>query len=62
MDKILLTIKDICDYTGWGETKVRSILKSPNSTFTVKYGNRFYAHKELFDEWLAKHAKYNIAI
>ena len=27
MDKKFLTIKEICEYTGWGETKVREIVK-----------------------------------
>jgi len=62
MDKILLSVKEICEYTGWGETKVRSILNKKDSTFTVRYGNRLYAHKILFDNWLEKHAKYGIAI
>ena len=27
MEKRFLTIKEICEYTGWGETKVREIVK-----------------------------------
>lgn len=60
--KILLNIKEVCEYTGWGQTKVREILKRPDSTFTIKMGNRLYANKELFDEYIKKCAKYQIRI
>ena len=57
-----MTIKEVCEYTGWGETKVRAILKRPDSTFTIRMGNRLYVDKRLFDEYLAKCAKYQIQI
>lgn len=62
MEKILLDIKEICEYTGWGETKVREILKRPDSTFAMRCGNRWYAHKDLFDSWLKKSAKYRLKV
>lgn len=62
MDKILLNINELCSYTGWGKTKAREILKRPNSPFTVRMGNRLYANKKLFDEYLEKCAKYQITI
>lgn len=62
MDKILLNINELCSYTEWGKTKVREILKRPNSPFTVRMGNRLYANKKLFDEYLEKCAKYQITI
>lgn len=62
MEKVLMTIKEVCEYTGWGETKVRAILKRPDSTFTIRMGNRLYADKRLFDEYLARCAKYQIHI
>lgn len=62
MDKILLNINELCSYTGWGKTKAREILKRPNSPFTVRMGNRLYANKKLFDEYLGKCAKYQITI
>ena len=62
MDKILLNINELCSYTGWGKTKAREILKRPNSPFTVCMGNRLYANKKLFDEYLEKCAKYQITI
>lgn len=61
-EKTLLNVEQLCIYTGWGKTKVREILKRPDSTFTVRMGNRLYAHKELFDEYLIKCAKYQITL
>lgn len=62
MDKALLNINELCEYTGWGKTKVREILKRPDSSFTVRMGNRLYANKKLFDEYLDRCAKYQIGI
>ena len=62
MEKKLLSIKDLCEYTGWGKTKVREILKRPDSKFTVQMGNRLYADKKLFDDYIEKCAKYHIPI
>lgn len=62
MDKGLLNIREVCEYTGWGMTKAREILKRPESRFTVRVGNRLYVNKELFDEYLIKCAKYQIDI
>lgn len=61
-NKILLSINDIMDMTGLGEKKVRQILKSPTSTFTIRNGNRLYAHKELFEDYLKKCAKFNLTL
>ena len=58
MEKVLLSIKEVCEYTGWGMTKTREILNRPESRFTVRVGNRLYVNKELFDEYLVKCAKY----
>lgn len=62
MDKALLSLKEVCEYTGWGMTKTREILKRLESRFTVRVGNRLYVNKELFDEYLVKCAKYQIDI
>lgn len=61
-NKILLTIQDIMEYTGFGEKKVRKMLNDPKSTFTIKNGNRLYAHKELFEDYLKKCAKFGLTI
>ena len=52
MDKELLNLKEFCEYLGIGKTKGREILLSPDSTFTVRIGNRLYAHKGKLDQWL----------
>ena len=62
MEKRLLNIQELCEYTGWGKTKVREILKRPDSTFTIKMGNRLYADKALCDKYLDNCAKYQISI
>lgn len=62
MEKVLLNITELCEYTGLGKTKIREILKRPNSTFTIKIGNRLYADKRLFDAHLKKCAMYHIPI
>ena len=62
MDKALLSLNEVCEYTGWGKTKAREILKRKNSNFTVRLGNRLYVNKKLFDDYLEKCAKYHIPI
>lgn len=62
MDKRLLNIKEVCEYTGWGESKVRKLLKKPESTFTIIFGNRLYVDKEKFDEYIDRCIKYHIRI
>ena len=54
VDKALLNVKELCAYLGLSDPKVREILKQPNSTFTVRIGNRLYANKKLLDIWLDK--------
>lgn len=61
-NKILLTIPELMEYTGFGEKKIRTLLNSPTSTFTVRNGNKLYAHKELFEDFLKKCAKYQLTI
>lgn len=62
MTKRLMNVKEVCEYTGWGETKVREIIKRPENKFTIKMGNRLYVDKELFDQYLTRCAKYQINI
>lgn len=59
---VLLSLQEVCEYTGWGMTKARQILKRSNSSLTVRMGNRLYANKKLFDEYLERCAKYQIPI
>lgn len=60
--KILWTVEDVMVMTGLGEKKVREILNNPKSGFTVKNGNRVYAHKELFEDYMKKCAKLNLTL
>ena len=61
-NKLLLSIKDIMEMTGLGEKKVRQMLKSPKSTFTIRNGNRLYAHRDLFEDYMEKCAKFHLTL
>lgn len=62
MEKIMLTLKEVCECTGWSESSVRRIAANKNNNFVIRLGNKIYFHKQLFNEYLVKCAKYNIAI
>ena len=51
-DKALLNVKELCDYLVIGQTKARELLANPVNGFTVRIGNRLYAHKGKLDIWL----------
>lgn len=51
-EKALLNVKEMCDYLGIGQTKARELLADPRNKFTVRIGNRLYAHKGKLDAWL----------
>ena len=51
-DKALLNVKEMCEYLGIGQTKARELLSDPKNQFTVRIGNRVYAHKGRLDKWL----------
>lgn len=42
----------MCAYLGIGQTKARELLGNPRNKFTLRIGNRLYAHKKKLDEWL----------
>ena len=50
--KALLNVKEMCEYLGIGQTKARELLADPRNKFTVRIGNRLYAHKQKLDMWL----------
>ncbi len=50
--KTLLNMKELCTYLGIGQTKARELLTNPTNGFTVRIGNRLYAHKGKLDKWL----------
>lgn len=62
MDKIFMSLKEVCEYTGWGKTRVRELLRRPSSTFTVRFGNRLYVDKKKFDAYLEKCERLHISI
>lgn len=51
-ERALLTVSEFCEYLRIGKTKGREILSDTKNGFTVRIGNRLYAHKERLDEWL----------
>ena len=51
-DKALLSVKEMCAYLSIGQTKCRELLANPANGFTVRIGNRLYAHKKHLDKWL----------
>lgn len=52
--KALLNLEEFCQYLGVGKTKGRELLRSKESTFTLRIGNRLYANKRLLDKWLTR--------
>ena len=62
IEKVLLTVPEIMEYTGFGEKKIRGLLNDPHSTFTIRNGNKLYAHKELLNDYLKKCAKYQLTV
>lgn len=60
--KRLMNVKDVCEYTGWGATKVREVIKNHGSTFSLRLGNRIYVDKDKFDKYLDNCIKYGITI
>ena len=55
MERKLLTLKELYDYLGIGETKARELVRGQNG-FGVRIGNRWYADKNKLDKWLDKMA------
>lgn len=62
MEKRLLDINEVCEYTGWCKTKVREIVKRDDSKFTIKLGNKYFVDKKKFDNYLDNCIKYHIPV
>nr|WP_243126560.1 helix-turn-helix domain-containing protein [Clostridium sp. HBUAS56010] len=45
-------MNEFCEYLGVKQTKARELLHEPQNGFTVRIGNRLYAHKGKLDKWL----------
>lgn len=52
--KALLNVKEMCAYLGIGQTKAKELLNDLANGFTVRIGNRLYAHRTKLDTWLLK--------
>ena len=52
VERGLLSLDSFCEYLEIGKTKARELLHNPANGFTVRIGNRLYAHKGKLDEWL----------
>lgn len=61
-EKRFITIKELADYTGWGLTKTREVVKRENSGFTLRVGNKYFIDKNKFDKYIENCIRYNISI
>lgn len=52
IEKALLNLEEFCSYLSIGKTKARELLHDFQNGFTVRIGNRLYAHKNKLDKWL----------
>ena len=48
----LLNVYEFCKYLNIGTSQGRDLLRNPDCTYSLKLGRRWYAHKELLDQWL----------
>lgn len=61
-EKLLWSLSEVMELTGWGQTKTREILNRPDSSFTVRVGAKLYVNRKAFVDFLDRCAKYQIAI
>ena len=61
-EKLLWSLNEVIELTGWGQTKAREILNRPDSKFTVRVGAKLYVNRKAFVEFLDRCAKYQIII
>lgn len=52
-DKVLMPLKEVCEYLGIGESKARELVRGHNG-FGLQIGNRWYANKKKLDDWINK--------
>ena len=50
--KVLLTVEEASDYSGFGENKVRNLIKEKNANFVVNNGNRHLIMREKFEQYI----------
>lgn len=50
--KVLLTVEEASDYSGFGVNKVRNLIKEKNVNFVVNNGNKHLIMREKFEEYI----------
>lgn len=50
--KVLLTVEEASDYSGFGVNKVRNLIKEKNANFVVNNGNKHLIMREKFEEYI----------
>lgn len=43
-ERVLLTLKEFCEYLGVGMTKAREMIKEPRNGFAIKIGSKWFVH------------------
>lgn len=61
-NKLLWSLAEVIELTGWGESKTREILNRSDSDFTVRVGVKLYVNRKAFENFLDKVAKYQIKL
>lgn len=49
-EKVLFTLNEVCEYLGIGQTTARKLFAT--CKWSMKIGNKWYAHKKKLDRWL----------
>lgn len=50
--KVLLTVEEASDYSGFGVNKVRNLIKEKNANFVVNNGNKHLIMREKFKQYI----------
>ena len=50
--KVLLTVEEASDYSGFGVNKVRNVIKEKNANFVVNNGNKHLIMREKFEQYI----------
>ena len=50
--KVLLTVEEASDYSGFGVNKVINLIKEKNANFVVNNGNKHLIMREKFEQYI----------
>lgn len=50
--KVLLTVEEASDYSGFGVNKVRNLIKEKKANFVVNNGNKHLIMREKFEQYI----------